>query len=129
LNFNKNFIHNRYFIKTSVAGPGCFLPDPGSGSDHFLISDPGSRIRIQTFFIPDPGSYLKSGMQTYFFLASFNYKSKVFVPTHSQKDPGSEIRKKIHPRSGSRIQGVKKAPDTRGKKAPDPGCGTLIKRK
>jgi hypothetical protein len=26
----------------SVADPGCFIPDPGSGSDHCSIPDPGS---------------------------------------------------------------------------------------
>jgi hypothetical protein len=34
------------FIPTSVADPGCFIPDPGSGSDHCSIPDPD----------PDPGS-------------------------------------------------------------------------
>jgi hypothetical protein len=51
--------------------PGCFTLDPGS--DHFLIPDPPD---------PDPnifhpGSHMKSGMQTYFFLASYASRSKV----------------------------------------------------
>jgi hypothetical protein len=43
----------------------------GSGSKHFLIPDPGAK----KFF--HPGSYMKSGMQSYFFLASCGIRSKV----------------------------------------------------
>jgi hypothetical protein len=37
----------------------------GSGSDHFLI--------------PDPVTYMKSGIQTYFFHASYAFRSKVKI--------------------------------------------------
>jgi hypothetical protein len=37
------------FVPVSVADPGCFIPDPGSGSEYLFIPDPGSRI-------PDPES-------------------------------------------------------------------------
>jgi hypothetical protein len=66
---------------------------PGSGTKHF--------------FIPDP-SYMKSGMQTYFFLASYASRGKVFVIVKKIRD----LEKM--PGSGSRIQ------DPWGKKAPDP---------
>jgi hypothetical protein len=72
-------------LSNSVADPGCFIPDPTISS---------SRIRIQTFF--HPGSYMKSGMQT-FFSASYAFRSKVLV-----------------------LVTVKKIPDPGGKKAPDP---------
>jgi hypothetical protein len=73
----------------SVADPGCFIPDPAIFS---------SRIRIQTFFHPE--SYMKSGMQTNLFLASYAFRSSHSL-SHSQKDTGSEIRdpEKIHPGS------------------------------
>jgi hypothetical protein len=48
--------------------------DPGSGADHFLI--------------PDPGSYMKIVMQTYFFLASYAFRSKVLVIVIKIRDPG-----------------------------------------
>jgi hypothetical protein len=71
----------------------CPFSHPGSGSKHF--------------FIPVPGSYMKSGMQTYFFLAFYAFRSKVLVlviPVVKKiRDP-----EKIHPGSGSRNQGVKK---------------------
>jgi hypothetical protein len=38
-----------------------------------------SVLRIQDVFIPDLGSYMKSGMQTYFFLASYGFRSKVLT--------------------------------------------------
>jgi hypothetical protein len=41
------------------------------------FSHPGFRIRIQIFF--HPGSSMKSGKQTYFFLASYAFKSKVLT--------------------------------------------------
>jgi hypothetical protein len=40
---------------------------PGSGSGYYLILDPGS------------GSNMKSGMRTYFFLASYAFRSKILV--------------------------------------------------
>jgi hypothetical protein len=62
---------------------------PASGSEHFLIPD------------PNPESYMKSGMQTYFCLASYDLaKVLVFV-----------IVQKIQDHPG-------------GKKAPDPGSGS-----
>jgi hypothetical protein len=43
----------RFFVyqvaRTSFVDPGCFLKDPGSGSDHFLIPDPDPNT-----LIPDP---------------------------------------------------------------------------
>jgi hypothetical protein len=56
--------------------------------------------RIQTFFIPDPGSYMKSGMQTYSFLASYAFRGKVLVLVKKIRDPGKNF-----PWSGSWIQG------------------------
>jgi hypothetical protein len=45
-----NFIsYIQYVASTSVADPGCFIPDPGPKI--FL-----SQIRIRTFFILDRGS-------------------------------------------------------------------------
>jgi hypothetical protein len=43
-------------IYSSVADPGCFITDPDPNSLP-------SQIRIQTFFIPEPGSYIKRGMK------------------------------------------------------------------
>jgi hypothetical protein len=74
----------------------------GSGSDHFLILDPDLNI-----FILDPGSYMKMEYKLtrywypYFFLASYAFRSKVLVK--KIRDP-----EKIHPGSGSWIQGAKK---------------------
>jgi hypothetical protein len=48
------------------------------------FSHPGYRIRVQTFFHPGSYRYMKSGMQTSFFLAAYAFTC--------QKDPGSEIR-------------------------------------
>jgi hypothetical protein len=67
---------------SSVADPGCFIPNPGSGS----------RIRIPNFFIPDPGGekapdprsrillYIKIGMKnkTNFFLAFYSFGGKFY---------------------------------------------------
>jgi hypothetical protein len=64
---------------------------PRSGSDPFLIPDLDPKI----FFIPDPGSYMKSGMQTYFILASNVFRSKVYVIV-------KKIREKFIPDPGSR---------------------------
>jgi hypothetical protein len=49
-----------------------------------LFSHPGSQIPNpdpNIFFIPDPGYpyYMKSGMLSYFLLASYAFRSKVFV--------------------------------------------------
>jgi hypothetical protein len=60
---------------------------PESGSKHF--------------FIPDPVSYMKSGMQTYFFSCFICFQEQSLSLIHSQKDPGSG-------KNSSRIQGVKK---------------------
>jgi hypothetical protein len=71
---------------------------------------------IQTFF--HPGSYMKSGMQTYLFLAyAFRSKFLVLVRVKKIRDP-----EKIHPGSGSRIS------DPGGKKAPDPGSVSATKQ-
>jgi hypothetical protein len=69
---------------------------PGSG--HLLIPDHGSGSK--QFFIPDPRSYMQSGMQTYFFLASYAFRSKVLALLIVKKIRDQE---KIHPGS----QGVK----------------------
>jgi hypothetical protein len=56
---------------------------------------------------------MKSGMQTYFFLASYDFRTFLSL---SQEDPGSEIwdPEKFIP-----------DPDPEAKKAPDPGSATL----
>jgi hypothetical protein len=71
---------------------------PGSGSKHF--------------FIPDLGSYMKSGMQTYFFscFLCFQEQNLCLSHSHSQKDLGSR-------KNSSRIR----TPDQGGKKEPDRG--------
>jgi hypothetical protein len=79
------------------------------------IRDALSRIRIDHFLIPDPdpnifysGTYMKSRMQDYFFLLLLSgATSKILID--SQKDLGSEIRKKFFPdpegkSNGSRIR-------------------------
>jgi hypothetical protein len=63
------------------------------GSEHFLIPDPDPNN-----FHPE--SYMKSGMQTYYFLASYGFRSKSLSLSLSQKDPGYGI----HPGSVSQIQ-------------------------
>jgi hypothetical protein len=53
----------------SVADPGCFIPDPGSGGvKKHRIPDLGSRILL----------YIKIGMKnkTNFFLAFYSFRSK-----------------------------------------------------
>jgi hypothetical protein len=52
-------------ILSSDADPGCFFPDPGSGSESYIFS----------FRIPDPdpnnfhpGSYTKRGIKNTFFM-------------------------------------------------------------
>jgi hypothetical protein len=57
---------------------------------------------------------MKSGMQIYFLLASYAFRSNVLVIVKNIQDP-----EKIHPGYGTRIQGVKKAPD------PGSGSATL----
>jgi hypothetical protein len=93
---------------SSVANPGCFIPDRIRPLSH-----PGSKH----FFIPDPDSYMKSGMQTYryFFVASYAFRKKVLfiVKMTGIRDPekipsGARIRKKVIPdpekiHPGSRI--------------------------
>jgi hypothetical protein len=69
---------------TSVVDPGFSIrpfSHPGSGSKYF--------------FIPDPEYLMKSGMQTYFFLASYAFRSKVLVIVKKIRDP-----EKTHPGSG-----------------------------
>jgi hypothetical protein len=51
-------------------------------------------------------------MQTYFFLASYAFRSKVLVLVIVKKNPRSGNQKKFIPEPGD-------------KKAPDPGSGTL----
>jgi hypothetical protein len=62
---------------------------------------------------------MKSGMQTYFFLASYAYTSKVIVLVivivKKIQDPRSRIRK-----NSFQIR----IPDLGVKKAPDPGSGS-----
>jgi hypothetical protein len=60
---------------TSVADPQCSIPDP----DKTIFSPPDPGSGSEHFFIPDTGSYMKSGMQTYFSLASYAFRSKVLV--------------------------------------------------
>jgi hypothetical protein len=59
----------------------------------------GSQIRIRTFFIPDPGSYIKRGMKNknYLFSCFLWFQEEVF-----------KVKNITHPGSGSRIQVVKK---------------------
>jgi hypothetical protein len=52
---------------------------------HITFSHLSSRI-------PDLRSYIQSGLQTYFFLASYGFRSKVLVLVVVKKDPGSEMR-------------------------------------
>jgi hypothetical protein len=42
-------------VNTSVADPGCFILDPGSGTENFFLSNPG-------YWILDPTSYVKRGV-------------------------------------------------------------------
>jgi hypothetical protein len=77
-------------ITNSVANSGCFIPNPAIFSSR--IPDSDSNI----FLIPDPGSYMKSGMQTYFYLAFYAFRSKVLVLVtgivKKIEDPETEIR-------------------------------------
>jgi hypothetical protein len=80
-------------------------------------SDPtifSSRIPDPNIF--NPGSSIKNGMQTYFFLASYAFRSKVFVLVI--------VKKTRDPRSGRNSSRIR-IPEPGGKKAPDPGSGTL----
>jgi hypothetical protein len=109
---------------------GCFRVGTSTNMLNPIVS---SRIRyvlqqyiprIRPFFIPDriqnffhSGSYMKSGRQTYFFLASLAFKSKVLVLAIVKKirDPGSG-------KNSSRIQWVKKL------RVPDPQhCPTVLR--
>jgi hypothetical protein len=89
-------------VCSSVADPECFMQDP----DLTIFSS-----RIPTFF--NPGSLIKSGIQTYFFLASYAFRNKVLVLVIVK-----EIR---NPRSGIRTKFI---PDPGGKKTLDPGSGS-----
>jgi hypothetical protein len=75
------------------------LSHPGCGSKYLFIPDPGSSI------------YMKSEMQTYLFLASYAFRSKVLVLVIVKmiRDPRSGIRKKfiLDPDPGSRTRGYK----------------------
>jgi hypothetical protein len=79
----------------------------------FRIRDVLSRIRP----FSHPGSLVQSGMQTYFFLASYAFRSKglVLVPgnTGSQKDP----------RSGKQIKFISD-PDPRSRELKSTGSGS-----
>jgi hypothetical protein len=73
---------------TSVADPGCFIPDPGSGTLTFLY-----RIRgVKKHWIPDLGSrillYIKVGMKNKinFFLAFLVSGASVNSKTLKNKD-------------------------------------------
>jgi hypothetical protein len=117
---------SRELNATSVADPGCFVPDPGSGSLTFLsrIPDPGVEKA------PDPGSrillYIKIGMKnkTNFFLAFYSFRSKFFL-VKKIKEQGF-LRKShqktypLDPGSGKNSSRIR-IPDPGGKKAPDPG--------
>jgi hypothetical protein len=72
----------------SVADPECYIQNPGS--NYFLISDPESGNK---HFFLDPGSYMKSGIHTYFILASYAFRSQVLVLVMVKKvrDPGLGI--------------------------------------
>jgi hypothetical protein len=63
---------------------------------------------------------MKSGKQTYFFLASYDFRSKVLVIVKKIRDTRSEIRKKFTPDPD---------PGFRGKKAPDLVSATLLATK
>jgi hypothetical protein len=76
-----------------------------------------SRIQFQTF--SHPGSYIKRGMQTNFFLAFYGFRSKVLVI----------VKKKIRdPRSGSgkNLSRIR-IPDPGAKKLPDSGSCIRIR--
>jgi hypothetical protein len=70
-NFITELHNNPYprLIMTSVADPGCLILT-------FFLSC--SRNRIRTFFIPDPGSYIKRGMKSknYLFHAHNGFRNK-----------------------------------------------------
>jgi hypothetical protein len=55
---------------------------PGSGPEHFLIPD-----LIQTFF--HPGSYMKSGMQKYFFSCFSGFQDLILVTVKKIRGLGS----------------------------------------
>jgi hypothetical protein len=63
---------------------------------------------------------MKSGMQTYFFLASFCFQAQRL--SLSQKGPGSGIRD-----PGSKKKNGSRIPDPGGKKAPDPRAWIRIR--
>jgi hypothetical protein len=79
INWGQVLCHNQ------CCGSGMFYP--GSGSDQFLILDPGSGSK--NFF--HPGSYMKSGMQTYryFFLFLMLSGANFWVLVMVKKDLGS----------------------------------------
>ncbi len=106
----------------SVAGPGCFIPDPGS-----RIPDPktatkekAKKICCPTLFVATKITKLKIILFLSMWrksLALFTKNYKTFYPKNVIKlakiwvwDPGSEIRKNLFC-----------IPDPGAKKAPDPG--------
>jgi hypothetical protein len=97
---------------SSVADPGCFVPDPDQNIFSFRIPDLDPNI----FFIPDLGSwiphlvsYMKSEMQTY--VLWFQEQSLIVSVTGIKIwDPGP----------GEKSSQIR-IPDPSGKKAPDPG--------
>jgi hypothetical protein len=46
----RNIFASKYIRSSSVADPGCFIPDPDPNIFHY-------GFRIPKVFIPDPGSY------------------------------------------------------------------------
>jgi hypothetical protein len=80
-----------YSDDTSVAGPGCFIPDPDPTICSSHVPDPN----IFSSRISDPD--MKYGLKSYFSLVSYGFMSKVIV----KKNPGYEIQDpgKIYPLS------------------------------
>jgi hypothetical protein len=66
-----------------------------------VLSRISTRSGSKHFFIPDPESYMKSGTQTYVFLASYAFRSKILILVVVKKirDPD---------KNSSRTPGVKK---------------------
>jgi hypothetical protein len=100
--------------------PGCFNLDPGSGSQHFSIPDLGYGSQVLTFFFPDPGSYIKRGMTNKNYLFSFSG-----VSFRRQKDNLSWIRIPDPDPGSDKYLSRIRISDPQGKKAPDPGSGSV----
>jgi hypothetical protein len=71
-------VNNLLSILYSVADPGCFIPDPGSGSDHYSIPDPDPGSEV----IPDP---------TYFGIKAIN-KFCLLIPDPDPTSAPSRIQ-------------------------------------